>query len=55
MRDKKTYAILEINPLNTNAISKVFNLKKKSAEICVICGKVFNLKKKSAEICVICG
>jgi rRNA maturation endonuclease Nob1 len=55
MRDKKNYAILEINPLNTSDLFKVFNLKKKSAKICVICGQLFNLKKKSAEICVICG
>jgi hypothetical protein len=38
MRDRKTYAILEINSLNTNPISKIFNLKKK------ICGNLRNLR-----------
>ena len=45
MRDKKTYAILELNPLNTNDLFTIFNLKKKSAKIFVICGQVFNLKR----------
>ena len=38
MRDKKTYAILELNSLNTNDLFKVFNLKKE------ICGNLRNLR-----------
>jgi hypothetical protein len=35
---EKNYAILELNPLNKNGLFTIFNLKKKSAGICVICG-----------------
>ena len=30
-----------VNPLNTNYLFTIFNLKKKSAEIGVICGLIF--------------
>jgi hypothetical protein len=43
MRDKKTYAILELNPLNTNDLFKVFNLKKE------ICGNLRNLRINNSQ------